>query len=379
MAKPIGKPAQRFTKPPAAKSNTGLHPLTGRKPDHVGKPLPVGIGQAIEINDIKHLPPEYRPILERLNWKPGEPIPAELPQILADEREAAAVAAVYEREAVDRIPDVPEQPFEITDTSFDSLSDEKQQEIIDTLQRDQAHRAKLKNEQALQALQQAKERRAQQSEQAQLNPKLRSVLQNTQHVELEDDREQAADEEQPADTEVPSAGLTEVPKHCNRCGFPVGEIDLVKITEEDKLLWLQSLVSEMPFRHRFSYYGGKLRITLRMLSVADQDAILAQINRDCEQKRYPLTDRYEFSNRYTVAMSLAAIEVNGEEYSSPTSLALWEAQLESGENLVFNIYDSVYGGDLLKSPSLARMVNQSLRDFIALTHKLESLAYAEDF
>jgi hypothetical protein len=371
-----------FTKPPSGKPED--------KKLRKGPPLPVGV--QYRVPDEKSMLPSERELLKSLDWQPGQPVPLDLPQILAASSQDAIsqVATRFEQEAEGRIPDVQglEQYEEV---SIDDLSDEHQAAIADLVSQAEAPVVAPKRtaskliktlpeatrQRAKRALAAAQRQMAADVEESKeykgVDPGVRRVLQQTEQV---DDQAEA---EAPA---ADSTGLTTSHTHCLRCGFPADQLDLIQITEEDKTLWLQSLVSDQPYRKKLYYYGNKVAVALRLLCTDENDAIVAQIRRDLAEKRYDDRRIIEHQHRYTVALSLVWIDppAPAESIEFPASLQAWSGAAENALDSVRSVYEAVYTGDgPLRSAAMERIVNQAVRDFMALTHKLESLAYATDF
>lgn len=350
--------------------------------------------EGVHVPDPRHLPPEDRKRLESLGWKPGQAIPTNLPQLLAEEvpAEVAELQAAYD--AYDPTPAPPTRPVNFASVPVESLTPEHQAEIgqsvmsaIQALQQPQTQAPKAPAPQVQPARVAAAFEAAQQMHAAQqaapryegLNPSLAAALRNTQQVPVIDDRTTAA----PALAAAPQTAATGVElKHvkCARCGFPAHQEDLVVLTETDKLQWLQTLGSDHQFTREFNYYGSRgVSITLRTLSAAEHDAIVAQVHRDVGEKRYESADRLEFHERYMSTLMLQQLRVADKEpIAFPRTLAAY-ANGGDTTDLVRQIYEAVYINGPLQVLATARLVNQALRDMIMLTHKLEAAAYDPDF
>lgn len=361
-------------------------------------PLPVGVHYTVP--DAKLLPPQDRALLKSLDWKEGEPIPADLPNILAGADAVSALVDEYTSDDDRRIPQVAEQSVSLAEVAINSLPAEHREEVEAFMQDVQAELSSAPKkpkpaasparvspavrERAKQALLRAKEQQARDVAAQQANrefagvdPGVRRVLENTEVLQ-ESPEEAEEPQEAAAEVKATDTGLSSAHTHCLRCGFPADKPDLVDVTESDKLLWLQSMVGDQPFRKTFSMYGGKVTVTMRLLTPSEQDMITAQQWRDLAEERYAKPDYIQFQERYIVALSLVAVRVNDDDYQFPESAEGW--QTDDEKDRVRNIYQYVYTGDgPLKSTPLARIVSQSLRDFFALTNKLEAMAYAADF
>jgi hypothetical protein len=364
----------------------------------VAPPLPVGVHYTIP--DAKLLPPQDRALLKSLDWKEGDPIPSDLPEILAGTAAVNALVDEYTSDDDRRIPQIAEQSVNLTEVALNSLPAEHREEVeafMQDVQTELSGDAKKPKpvispprvspsvrEQAKQALLRAKSQQtrdiaAQQanSEFAGVDPGVRRVLENTEVLQESPD-EPEEPQEAAAQPKAADTGLSSAHTHCLRCGFPADKPDLVDVTESDKLSWLQSMVGDQPFRKTFSMYGGRVTVTLRLLTPSEQDMITAQQWRDLAEERYAKPDYIQFQERYIIAMSLVAVRINDDDYQFPERAEGW--QVDDEKDRVRSIYQYVYAGEgPLKSTPLARIVSQSLRDFFALTNKLEAMAYAADF
>lgn len=366
-------PTTGFSKPPA-----------GMLPKQIG-PLPAGVSYTVM--DEKLIPPEQRQQLHELGWESGQPIPSSLAGILNPEEmpdEVRKLQAMYASE--ERIPDVPAGDVRIKTAKLEELPDDRQTAILEALRRDTEMRKQMAREALASAKVQHAADTAKAAEYAGVAAPLRKTLMNTEKIPVDDDRKpkqataaaavEPTVEDATEAAAAPSTGLDRKHTQCLRCGFPDDQQDLVVITEDDKLMWQQSLVGEQQFRREFVYYGGKLLVELRALSPEEQDEILACLRRDVDSGLVSRDDGAELHLRYSIAVSLLRYCVGDADYRFRPQLQDWGATPVAR---VRSAYEAIYVSGPLKSFSVARIVGQSLRSFGDLCAKLETMAYAPDF
>lgn len=356
--------------------------------------------EGVYVPDPRHMPPEDRARLMAMGWKPGNAIPTNLPQLLAEELPPAVTQLQDAYNAQDPVPPAPAVPIDFTPVPIATLPPARQAEIdkavasaLTAWQQPQAQQPAAVQQPAVQpsrvaaafaTAQRMHEEAKAAPDLGQLNPALAKTLRNTQRVDVVNDVPAAAPGPAQAEAAPPDApaatGLE--PKHvkCARCGFPAGQEDVVKLTESDKLQWLQTLGSDEQFFREFTYYGNRgVRVTLRTLSPDEHDAIVAQVHRDVAEQRYMPADRLNYHERYLCSLMLRQLQIGDNEPTVfPKTLLAYSPDGDKTD-LVRRVYEALYITGPLQVLATARLVNQALRDMVSLTHKLEAAAYDPDF
>ena len=89
---------------------------------------------------------------------------------------------------------------------------------------------------------------------------------------------------------------------------PVPEAKKIIVTEEDKERFFKSFLSDTPFEDTLSRLDGRLKITLRTLTVDENYDVFRQIDLDRETKRAKNEDSYLMVVvQYRLALSLVAV------------------------------------------------------------------------
>jgi hypothetical protein len=90
---------------------------------------------------------------------------------------------------------------------------------------------------------------------------------------------------------------------------------LSQITEEDKENFFKSVISDQPFYEKVSLFGGKMTITLKTMTVEENNDVIAQINKDKDTEVAENNDAY-FITISTYRLGLCLAEIDGVKYQT---------------------------------------------------------------
>ena len=111
------------------------------------------------------------------------------------------------------------------------------------------------------------------------------------------------------------------------------EIKKIPITDEDKERFFKSFLSDMPYEETFSRLGGKIRITLRTLTVGENYDIFRQIDLDRKSGKAKNEDSYLMTVvQYRLGISLAAI--NGIKFAEGHTKTEFTTDEKTGQTYV---------------------------------------------
>ena len=103
----------------------------------------------------------------------------------------------------------------------------------------------------------------------------------------------------------------------------------VELTEEDKERFFKSFLSDQPYEETFSRLGGRLKITLKTLTVEENYDIFRQIDLDRKNDRAKNEDSYLMVVvQYRLAVSLVAI--NGTKFNEDITKADFATDEKAG-------------------------------------------------
>lgn len=332
---------------------------------------PVGPNQMpLQTNRIIHIKKPTaaeEPILRSIGWKPGDPVPENLADLIS------AAGGVFDEVANDLENAPPPLPLDTpplvlpAEQPLSSLSEERQQMILE----------------AMAAAREMGEVSAYESEQ-QINPEVRVAAKQTSE-ELDIGVVDDTDTESYAGTTVPkhrhsNTGADAPLTSCPRCSWDLSRLDTVLVTDVDKDAFLQTLLGGLPFVKTYTIMGGKMDVVLRSLTPKEVDMAWKQCYIEKSKDQIAnLSDFNETLQRYRVSMQLQSISAKGVSINDlPDTLDGWITSLQaSGVEIPADgtplpmIRDYVYE-HVLRTENISRMVGELCTEFNRLQVKLEA-------
>ena len=115
------------------------------------------------------------------------------------------------------------------------------------------------------------------------------------------------------ESEAAPAAVTNEPMFCGNCGFKQG-MDPFEVTDQDKEEFLISLLGDKPFEKTYTLLKGRLKVTFRTLSAADENLITEQLTREVKDRRIPtfdamMTNSLYLSRRQNLQLAAAVLRM----------------------------------------------------------------------
>jgi len=319
-----------------------------------------------------------RKTLQQFGWQDGDPIPANISDILAD---------IYERNPNSRSAGLYVDIAALTEDDVNkiklALADEKEAE----------KERQAKAEQAAKT--------------AGMSPQMKAlydkVSQPQEEIEIVDDRETAAQAEKqqqpaaqqvsaqkepPKESEAPAVKLLPEPVKevfCPRCNWDMRQQYSVTPTEADKEIFIASVLGGGRMQKSYELMGGKYEIKFRGLLAEENKQIHRQLL--VEQKRDEFQSDTEWFLRffeYRLACSVEVVVVNEKILALVPELSeVAENELPyKGDNKDFTPLERLRNYvvcDLLKTEVTRRLVSDRFREFQRLYEALEAMALEPNF
>ena len=89
--------------------------------------------------------------------------------------------------------------------------------------------------------------------------------------------------------------------------------EMVELTEEEREIFLESLISGKRYEQRFTIFNGKVRGKIRCRSAAESEAIAAWMNMGIRDKKYAASLEYALELR-NIMLTAQVAELNGIRY-----------------------------------------------------------------
>lgn len=316
------------------------------------KTQPVGVG-AVYTNT--RLTPSEKKALEQFGWKEGDPIPADMAQLM---------------QSAGHLPNSPgavELPASSPDAERTPLSAAQHTQGTDALA---AAKVALAHTMAM--------------GDSQADPSVQKAIDAGRGV-AEPDVEIVDDTKKPDDTIADEAGSNPPLLKCPHCEWDLRMRDPVVISEADKQRFLQAILGQTAFHRAFTVLGGALKVVFRSLTPPELDSCFEQAYLERRQGKYQAPDAYfELLNRYRLSLQLVRIETTGGvNHVFPRSIKEWEEKLgdvadPSSDLAVKRICEFVFE-HVVKSESMNRILAGLGGEFNSLVGKLEANTTNSDF
>ena len=347
------KPAARTVPPPATATSLQL-------------PLPQG--RLIRPN---MLTADELTMLEAAGWAAGDPVPDNLADIVAEQRDSLTNPQKMPLPVPASTP-----PLDYKEQDISDLSPDEQLRVKQVLADVLAGAKQLaKGEQELSKL-------------SGVDPSVLSAAAMAGQPDVEDDLgspNYAAGQPKrlPAEN-IDNNGDDH--DRCARCGWPHTKKDVIEITEIDKDLFLEAILGGKQFYRSRELYGGKIKLVIRTLSPSEHDLCWKQITADWNNGTIKnLVDQGEMMTRYRAVLQLVSLDGMRIPVYLPGSADEWRELVEaggdpddgSGSTFLPRALKSME--QLFVSESMARLVVGSVADFNMFITKIEANAINPDF
>lgn len=306
-------------------------------------PLPPG--------SVPILTPDERAVLEKLDWKQGDPIPD--------------VAAMIDQ--------IKQQRPDLDAVSFVS-PDKLNPQVVDFASLSQTDQDRLREAVALGKQQyqylEAKEKQS--------IPNTQTPDVNRAAEQLMDGTAQQIDLDE---TPPPLATAAAVKVNCPACGFHP-DAEVVPVTEADKQNFLAMLIGGARFKKRYELLGGRMHITFKSLNREEMELALTQSSYDDRDGLF--ATQYEYfrvHSNYETVLAIDEIETDGKLVKMPEiSEVTWDKPaITEKQQTVLKAYYPHVNLVHLSNASLTRVITLLFSRFTALLRKLEANIQNPDF
>lgn len=159
---------------------------------------------------------------------------------------------------------------------------------------------------------------------------------------------------------------------CMHCGWNNNN-PVISVTDNDKLIFLQSFLGQKLFSKHYSIMDGKISFMFRSLTVKEIDAIYAEAFKFREQVGIRTSeDFYEFINRMRLNLQLI-------RFTSPNGLCALPEGLDKTTNRQAASYWQEYlekESYTQEGQSLLQQINQYLLDKVLISENIQRIAYS---
>ncbi len=301
--------------------------------------------------------------LEEYGWKPGDPVPENLPELIA-----AAEASAKKNLPLPIPIDTP--PLRLpTEQPIDALTPDHQRNIFAALQA-----AKDADEDA---------KRIARAGVKEAGPGINEAIAAANVV---DDRAQQtyAGTEQPK-RESPTGAVFEK-THCQHCGWELRMSSPPEPSEEDKFVFVQSVLGGVPFTKTVKAFNDQLFVTTRSLSVPEVDLCHKQVyyEKELGEVITPF-DVTEAVVRYRMCLQLVQLKGAGMDFDLPDSIESWIESLKmSGIEIPkghtpLRVIKEWVDKHIFKTETMIRLISTIVADLNRLLVRLEANYLNSDF
>lgn len=339
--------------------------------------------------------------LQVLGYKEGDPLPGNLPQLIANAKEAAAqelneaLAATSQRRQTFKAP---------REIPLDQLPPEHLQTL------------KKAMEDAKKRIDYAELYREEMAAMARLDPSVRRTImaargQDNGGLHLPEAAEDDAPEPQPAAKQPRPRSLpepapqpqpaAEKPAHehkenCPHCNWKLDQPDPTEPSAGDLLAYVAAW-GEQPFVKCYEFFGGRLRVTLRDPSIRHTELVYTQLTLDSKSGQLvSVDDFWRRLNDYRLVVSLDSLYVNGKTIRFGDELDRFIKEEPAPTQEVYDgngVMTRVLAGDTalpqaletlmetppLQSETIWRICLTACQRFAALVKKIEARSEDPDF
>lgn len=321
--------------------------LSGTPPLPAGKPMV-----------LKKVSPSERAVLSRFGWKEGDPVPSDLAEIISD----IGQDLKNPPPPVDLKTPVVSIPKEIDIKDLPESEQDKYMQILAAL-------SDAKVEQSL-----ADELDSTLVKTAQdpigVNNAIRAASGMGVQLELEDDSTESGEKT----VSAKQSGSA----YCPHCGWDQSNKEVIQITEDDKISFLQSVLGLKPFEKLYTVMGGRLSIVVRTLTPDELDTCFQQLVLDRKSKTTvnPLEEAENLA-RYRASIQIVSVTSPGGVYRSRTDLSDAPARTD-GNTYVITALEQ-FKRELDRSETHHKFLLSKCMQFNELVRRLEDNIDNSDF
>jgi hypothetical protein len=324
--------------------------MVGQMPIPSGRMISAKNLSETELADLRQIP----------GWKPGDPIPAELAEMMSQIN--------AERDLANLRPPVPEDtpPLTVAEpVEMSQLPPEKQAQLQAFMASAQQNAGKILDfDGGVSA-----------------PPGVADAIAGRNVLQLDDDRPAPPTEPPARRDDLGLGGLTIT--NCPHCNWQLDVADIQEPTALDRQAYLQAILGTKRFEKTYDLFGGHVQITLRELRPRDVDAIYLAASRlltaDDANDAMRAAKFMEWVDRYRLALQMVRFRVGEQALNYPPTLEDWKSlDTQDDAALVQVAADKIFT-TAVTTESLGRALMATLSAFCQLVAKLEVSADRPDF
>lgn len=331
-------------------AETPLRDLTANPAVQNAQPLGIDA-----VSTAGKLTPAERTALEKLGWKDGEPIPVDMAKLL----QSPSGEPVSDIQLPASSPDAEKVPM-----SADEIA--RGEGILANAQAALSRAQAMGGSQIDESVQRAMDA---------------ATGAGPPDVAIVDDTEESVyDSGQPKSETGAEPALAK----CPHCEWDLRLRDPIRVTDDDKRRFLQSLLGQVPFQKSFRILGGAMTVVYRSLSPRELDTCFEQAYLERKQGKFQSADAYfEIINRFRLALQLVRIESQEVNHTFPMTVEGWEKRLAADEkettDLPVRRISEFMFTEVVRTESFNRILGGLAGEFNSLVGKLEANTHNSDF
>jgi hypothetical protein len=172
---------------------------------------------------------------------------------------------------------------------------------------------------------------------------------------------------------------------CPHCGWDTRKEDLVNITEDDKLDFVQSILGGIRFKKVYELFGGRLKVTFRALTSAESDTAYKQLIIDAQNDvQSKIIGDSSFYWRtlmaYRSVMGVEKIEsdVNIIEVPPVLEIEVDEEDYPKPNTKIYALFDKLVE-QIMPTEMMRSTITHVYTEFQTLCEKLQTMSESPDF
>lgn len=172
---------------------------------------------------------------------------------------------------------------------------------------------------------------------------------------------------------------------CPHCGWDTRKEELVEITEDDKLDFVQSILGGIRFKKVYELFGGRLKVTFRALTTAESDTAYKQLIIDAQNDvQSKIIGDSSFYWRtlmaYRSVMGVEKIESDANIIEVPPVLEIDvdEEDYPKPNTKIYALFDKLVE-QIMPTELMRSTITHVYTEFQTLCEKLQVMAESPDF
>jgi hypothetical protein len=172
---------------------------------------------------------------------------------------------------------------------------------------------------------------------------------------------------------------------CPHCGWDTRNKDLVEVTDDDKMDFVQSILGGIRFKKIYELFGGKLKVTFRTLTTAESDMAYKQLivdaQNDVQTKILGDTSFYWrtlMAYRAIIAVEKIESSENIVEIPPIHEIAVDEDSYTKPNTKLSAVFDDLVE-QIMPTEIIRNTISHLYTEFQSLCEKLQAMSESKDF